>query len=80
MYVAQRGRIVEEKRQRHLAYRESDTEFVDKITVHDGDNGRVLHEVAVPRPKGLAVRSGTLYALALTGLRWRQASSISARA
>ena len=67
VYVAQRGRIVEiPKRKRE--YHESAADFVDKVTVHDGANGKVLADVSLPRPRGLAVRAGVLYALhAATG-------------
>jgi len=58
--VAQRGKVVA-KRQHQFV--ESDTEFVDKITIHDGDNGKVLAEWPLLRPQGLAAREGMLYAL-----------------
>lgn len=64
VFVAQRGKIVEPQRR---DYRESDTEFVDKITVHDGDNGKVLNELPIARPRGLAVQGDTLYALHAEG-------------
>ena len=46
-----------------MGYHESTTEFVDKITIHDGDNGKVLAELPLARPQGLAVLGGVLHAL-----------------
>jgi hypothetical protein len=65
--VAQRGKIVSEKGARHVRYLESPTEAVDKITVHDGENGKVLAELPLPRPRGLAVQGSALYALHAEG-------------
>jgi hypothetical protein len=59
VYVAQGGRILEDKNH----YRESDREFVDVVTVHDGAGGKVLAEVPLPRPVGIAARGGKLYAV-----------------
>lgn len=63
LYVAQRGKITSERGARHVSYRESPTEFADKVTVHDGDNGKVLAELPLTRPQGLVVQGGALYAL-----------------
>lgn len=60
VFVAQRGRIVEP---RGRGFRESETEFVDQVTVHAGENGRVLITLPLERPQGLAVQEDTLYAL-----------------
>ncbi len=67
VYVAQRGKIVSEKGARHVSFVECDTEFADKVTVHDGENGKVLAEIPVSRPRGLAVRGGVLYSLHAEG-------------
>ncbi|MCX7049903.1 MAG: hypothetical protein NTX50_31025 [Candidatus Sumerlaeota bacterium] len=60
VYVAQRGKIVEPRKR---DFRESDSDFADKITVHDGDNGKVLATLPLARPQGLAVYANALYAL-----------------
>ena len=71
VYVAQRG---QDRRdgpgggaKRKPRYTESEDEFADKVTAHDGDTGRVLAELPLARPRGLAVRGGTLYALHADG-------------
>lgn len=65
--IAQRGKIISEKGQRHTRYVESPTEVVDKITLHDGDNGNVLGELALPRPRSVTVQKGRLYAMHAEG-------------
>jgi hypothetical protein len=60
VYVAQRGRFVQAGRKR---WTENETEFADKITVHEGEGGKILAELKLHRPRGLAVRDGLLYAL-----------------
>ncbi len=60
VFVAQRGKVIQP---RPRDYRESDTEFVDKITVHDGETGKVLAELPLARPQGLAVLGDALFAL-----------------
>ena len=60
LYVAQRGKLIEP---RPRDFRESDREFVDKVTVHDGENGQVLTQLPITRPQGLAVRANVLYVL-----------------
>ncbi len=62
--VAQRGKIVE-RGQRNFV--ESDTEFTNAITVHDGDNGTILATLPLSRPRGLAVQNGVLFALHADG-------------
>ena len=64
VFIAQRGKIVEKENHNYL---ESDSEFVDKITVHDGENGKVLRELSLPRPQGLAVQNQKVYALHKVG-------------
>ncbi len=61
VYVAQGGRILETTR--WPGYIESETDRVDKITVHDGQDGRILAELPVKGPLGMAARTGTLYVL-----------------
>lgn len=65
--VAQRGKI-EDRGQRD--YRESETEFVDKITIHEGEGGKVIAELPIARPRGLVVRDGLLYVLHAEGAGW----------
>jgi len=64
VYVAQRGKIESTGKKR---YAESETEEVNKITVHDGDDGKVLASLPLARPRGLAVQADTLYALYADG-------------
>lgn len=64
VFVAQRGKIVNLKGK---SYRESDAEFVDVVTVHNAENGSVLAELPIPRPRGLAVKQNTLYVLSEKG-------------
>ena len=68
VYVAQRGKIDSEPRPGprgavRYRYEESDTEFVNEITIHDGGNGAILARKAIPLPLGMAVQGGKLYVL-----------------
>jgi hypothetical protein len=65
--VAQRGKIVSEKGARHVRYFESESERVDVITLHDGDNGAVLAELPLSSPQSVTVSKGVLYALHAEG-------------
>lgn len=65
--VAQRGKIDAERGARHVRYHESVSEPVDIITLHDGDNGAVLAELPLSRPRSVTVRDGVLYALHAEG-------------
>lgn len=65
--VAQRGKIVEKGRR---GYEESATEAIDTITLHDGADGKVLGEIPLAKPRGLAVQGGKLYALHADGAGW----------
>ena len=64
VYVAQHGKILQTKEWPYFA--ESDKEFVDKVTIHDGANGAVLAEIPVRDPRGVVARAGTLYVLHAT--------------
>ncbi len=61
VFVAQGGRICETKA--GASYVESEIDRVDKVTVHDGADGRVLAEWPLKRPLGLTARTGTLFIL-----------------
>jgi len=61
VYVAQGGKIQEVPQ--WPKYTESDTERIDLISVHDGENGTILAELPLPRPVGIATRGDTLYAV-----------------
>ncbi len=68
VYVAQRGKIEESAGERgHYNYRESTTDLVNKLTVHDGANGKIIAEVPLAGALGLAVRGEVLYALQAHG-------------
>lgn len=60
VFIAQRGKIFEP---RPRDFRESTTDFVDKVTVHNGDNGSVIATLPLFRPQALTVQKNTLYAL-----------------
>lgn len=74
VFVAQRGKIVATKTQRlsafNLTYNESLTEFVDRITVHDGVNGDVLTSLPAQHPLGLAIQGGKLFVLHTQDKAW----------
>ncbi len=55
VYIAQRGKIVNDV--------ESETEFIDKITVHAGNDGTILAAASLPRPMSLTVQDSQLFAL-----------------
>lgn len=59
VYVAERGKIVPAT----WDFSESTTDFVDKITVLDGNDGKILAELPVRHPQALAVRGNVLYVL-----------------
>ena len=66
VYIAQRGKISEEYNspvRRHPRYSESQKEFVNLITVHDGADGKRLTSIPVSEPRGLSVQNGRLYIL-----------------
>ena len=60
VYVAQRGKFLGAGKKRFV---ESDRDFANKVTVHAGEDGKILAELPLARPHGLAVYNGTLYAL-----------------
>ena len=62
VYAAEGGKIIANKRG-WPDYYESDREFVDKIVVLAGENGRKLAELPVRRPRSVVARYGTLYVL-----------------
>ncbi len=64
VFVAQREKIIETAGH---DFGESATEFADKITVHDGENGKILRELSLPRPQGLAAQNGKVYVLHKAG-------------
>jgi hypothetical protein len=67
VYVAERGRIITKDSARHKLYVESETEFVNKITVLDGESGKVLGELDATQPRGLAVNRNHLIILGANG-------------
>ncbi len=60
VYIAQRAKLIDKGDNNFV---ESETEFVNKITIHDGDTGAVLAEQPILRPQALAVNDTTLFAL-----------------
>ena len=63
VYVAQRGRLLRVETRPRI--RESDTDFVDTITIHHGGHGKVLASIPVSRPRAVAIAGDTLYVLAV---------------
>ncbi len=68
VYVAQDGKILETKVWPY--YEESGTDFVNTVTVHDGDTGAVLARIPAVHPRGVVARGGTLYVLHATDAGW----------
>lgn len=64
VYIAQRGKFTEPIKRRII---ESTSEFADKVTVHDGENGKVLTDLPLFHPRALAVYGNALYALHADG-------------
>jgi hypothetical protein len=58
--LTQRGRMIFDGRNEPW---ESTSDFVDKVTFLNGDDGTVLAERPLRRPQGLAIRNDILYAL-----------------
>ncbi len=67
VYLAQRGKVdsedVKKGNRVRQKYTESDDEFVNKITVHNGDNGEILGTIPVAYPLSITVQGGRIYAL-----------------
>lgn len=63
VYVAQRGKIVPQKLPRWTRYVESESEFADIVTVHDGADGKVLATIPVSKPQSICVQNGSLFVL-----------------
>lgn len=74
VYVAQHRKFeeIETRKGNIVRTREipSKTEVVNRLTIHDGANGSVLGELPLARPRSLAVRGDTLYALHETDAGW----------
>jgi len=63
VYIAQRGKIVPQKIKNWTRHVESESDFANLITVHDGADGKVLATLPVSKPQGLSVQNGRLYVL-----------------
>jgi len=67
VYVAQRGKVdnedVKKGNRIRQKYTESADEFVNKITVHNGDNGEILGSIPITYPISITVQGGRIYAL-----------------
>lgn len=63
VYIAQRGKMYSEKGQRHTRWKEGTTEWVNKVTIHDGTSAAQLGEIDVYKPAALAIHKGNLYVL-----------------
>lgn len=66
VFIAQRGKLVDDGRNH---WHESDTP-VDVVTVHAGEDGKILATVPLARPRGLSARGGKLYGLHASGSGW----------
>ncbi|MEZ0296934.1 MAG: hypothetical protein ACAI35_10815 [Candidatus Methylacidiphilales bacterium] len=63
VFIAQRGKMEAIKGRRHTGWYESKTEWINKITVHDGDTAAQLAEIPMFKPQSLVVRGDNLYIL-----------------
>ena len=63
VYVAQRGKTVTQKVKNWTKHVESDAEFVNQITMHDGADGKILATLPVSKPQSLSLQNGRLYIL-----------------
>ncbi|MGI6496420.1 MAG: hypothetical protein ACOX5G_10120 [Kiritimatiellia bacterium] len=67
VYAIQRGKLENEPipgdPRNRTRIVESRTEFIDEITVFNGDNGDVLAHVPVSRPRAMAILGDTMYLL-----------------
>ena len=72
VYVTQAEKTVPEqdKKKDRIRYVVDPGQFVNKITVHDGDRGDVLREIEATRPHGVIVRNGFLFVLQGDGGKW----------
>lgn len=59
IFIAQRGRLV----QKGEHWLEEGPDPVDVVTVHAGEDGKLLATLPLARPRGLSARGGRLYAL-----------------
>ncbi len=63
VYAAEGGKIVANPPGTWPDFYESDTEFVDTISIFAGEEGQRLGELSVHRPRGLVARNGELCVL-----------------
>ena len=63
VYIAQRGKIIPQKLKNWTRHIESESDFANLITVHEGADGKVLATIPVSKPQGLFVQKGRLYVL-----------------
>ena len=63
VYIAQRGKIVPQKIKNWTRHVESDSDFANLITVHDGADGKVIATIPVSKPLALSLQNGRLYVL-----------------
>ena len=63
VYIAQRGKIVPQKIKNWTRHVESDSDFANLITVHDGADGKVIATIPVSKPLALSLQNGCLYVL-----------------
>ncbi|MEI7832323.1 MAG: hypothetical protein WCJ56_03890 [bacterium] len=59
VFIAQGGKI--EETNNGLNYSESNTERIDRITLHDGETGKVIGDIPCNNPIAIAVQGNTLY-------------------
>jgi hypothetical protein len=74
LYLAQRGKFVQLPPEPHRKYgkiSESPDEFINQITVHDGETGKVLSRKDVVKPLSIQVHNEYLYVLENSEKGWR---------
>lgn len=71
VYVAQRGKMVGETsgegKKHKTRYYESDQDFVNKITVHDGDDGKIVATIPMAYPTAIMIQGDRLFGLSKEG-------------
>lgn len=64
LFIAQRGRFASTRGREVI---ESETDFANKVTAHDPETGKVLADLPLDRPRGLAISHDLLFALHAEG-------------
>ena len=73
VYVMQRGKLelIPVPGRRYPRVEESEKEFIDQITVHDGADGKLLTTLKLSRPQAMVARGEALYVLYREQNKWQ---------